>query len=209
MQAHLFEEPPLAVDLGDGCTLDHHPAFLPAADADRLLAAVLETTPWTQEHIRMYGREVPVPRLTAWHGEPGHAYTYSGITMQPRPWTPALDEIRRRLEASARVPSNSVLVNLYRSGADGVAWHSDDEDGLGPDPVIASVSLGATRRFVLRHKRDTRRRHVMDLEHGSLLVMRGATQARWQHQVPKTARAVEARINLTFRTILPTAPRRP
>ncbi len=136
----------------DGGDVTYHPTFLTLGEADRLLEAVNAATTWRQEMIWMYGREVPVPRLTAWVGDPGKTYTYSNIALQPEPWTSPLLEIKQCVEHEADVTFNSVLLNLYRSGTDGVAWHSDDEPELGRQPVIASVSLGATRRFQLRQK---------------------------------------------------------
>jgi alkylated DNA repair dioxygenase AlkB len=173
-----------------------------ADDADRLFHAVNGVTDWRQEMIWMYGREVPVPRLTAWVGDPGKTYTYSNISLRPAPWTPPLLEIKARVEQVAATMFNSVLLNLYRTGADGVAWHSDDEPELGRAPVIASVSLGATRRFQLRQRSNRDERCELHLEHGSLLLMRGDTQHVWEHQVPKTAKPVDPRMNLTFRTII-------
>lgn len=177
------------------------PGWLTPDDADRLLDEIIATAAWRQERIRMYGREVPVPRITAWHADPGRAYAYSGIAHEPQPWTPALTEIRESAEKSCGALFNSVLVNRYRDGHDGVAWHSDDEPELGPAPVIGSVSLGATRRFQIRRGTDPADRHEIELEHGSLLVMHAGSQATWEHQLPKTAKPVGERVNLTFRTI--------
>jgi alkylated DNA repair dioxygenase AlkB len=171
---------------------------LGTSDADRLLKELRATIAWRQEVATIMGRRVPIPRLTAWHGEAG--YVYSGIAMQPAAWTPALLELRRYAERHARQPFNSVLLNLYRDGRDSVGWHADNEPGLGRDPVIASLSLGATRRFQLKH-RQSGERVAIDLTHGSCLVMAGATQHHWLHQVPKTARPVGPRINLTFRSM--------
>lgn len=177
------------------------PEFFPSPDRDRLLDDLVETTAWRQETFKIYGKVIPIPRLSAWYGDPGKAYTYSNITMEPLPWSPPLREIRQAVEAATGAAFNSVLVNLYRDGRDGVAWHSDDEPELGPAPVIASVSFGATRTFQLRRKADKADRLQLDLPHGSLLVMRGATQHNWHHQVPKTSRPVGPRVNLTFRLI--------
>jgi alkylated DNA repair dioxygenase AlkB len=190
---------PLELDGGEAI---YHPAFFSPADSDRLSASLHETTVWRGETFKIYGREVPIPRLTAWHGDPGRTYTYSKIAMEPQPWTPPLLEIKASVEEAVGVRCNSVLLNLYRDGRDSVAWHSDDEPTLGADPVIASVSFGATRRFQLRRTAQKDVRRELDLVHGSLLVMRGATQRLWQHQVPKTSRPVGPRINLTFRTIV-------
>lgn len=167
------------------------------ADADRLLAELMTATAWRQEQATVMGRTLPIPRLTAWHGEAG--YVYSGIRMEPEPWTAPLLELKARAEALAAHRFNSVLLNLYRDGRDSVSWHADSEPGLGRNPVIASLSLGATRRFQLRHRRDKTASLALDLPHGSCLVMAGATQHHWLHQVPKTARPVGPRINLTFR----------
>lgn len=181
--------------------LDLREAFWPAPEADALFAALRRELPWRQETITLFGRTSPVPRLTSWHGDPGTAYAYSGIAMDPAPWTPSLTAIKTRVEAAAGTRFNSVLANLYRDGRDGVAWHSDDEPELGPEPVIASASFGATRAFQLRAKADPSRRRTLLLPHGSLLVMRGSTQRLWRHQVPKTAKPVGERINLTFRLV--------
>jgi alkylated DNA repair dioxygenase AlkB len=144
------------------------------------------------------GRRLPIPRLTAWHGQAG--YVYSGIRMAPAPWTPPLLELKDIAEALAGQPFNSVLLNLYRHGRDSVSWHADNEPGLGRNPVIASISLGAERRFQLKHRR-TGERLSVDLAHGSCLIMAGATQHHWLHQLPKIAQPVGPRINLTFRAM--------
>ncbi len=158
---------------------------------------------WRQDRIRIHGRELPVPRLNVWYGDAGRAYSYSGIELEAHPWTPALLEIKRSVEcAVAGWSSNSVLVNLYRDGRDSVAWHADDEPELGIEPVIASVSLGATRRFHMRHRERPDARLNVELVHGSLLVMRGPTQHHYTHQVPKTARLTGPRVNLTFRRVV-------
>ncbi|WP_119419631.1 alpha-ketoglutarate-dependent dioxygenase AlkB family protein [Desertibaculum subflavum] len=175
------------------------PNFL--ADADAAFAELLRATPWRQDKIRIMGREIAQPRLTAWYGEAGATYTYSGLTLAPLPFTPLLARIRDAAEAIAGSGFNSVLLNHYRDGADGVSWHSDDEPELGPDPVIASVSLGATRRFDLRRRGDHGRRASFDLQHGSLLLMGRGCQIGWQHRIAKTRAPVGPRINLTFRQI--------
>jgi alkylated DNA repair dioxygenase AlkB len=179
----------------DGAAFLYADALAPA-DADRLFAALRNEIDWRQEISTVMGRRLPIPRLTAWHGEAG--YVYSGIRMDPAPWTPPLLELKTIAEALAGEPFNSVLLNLYRSGRDSVSWHADNEPGLGRDPVIASLSLGAVRRFQLKHRRSGER-VSLDLPHGSCLIMAGATQHHWLHQLPKTAQAVGPRINLTFR----------
>lgn len=160
-----------------------------------------ETIDWQEERILMFGRRVPVPRLVAWYGDPGARYTYSGTGHDPQPWTPALRRVRERVTALTGLEFNSVLLNRYRSGRDGMGWHADDEPELGPEPAIASVSFGATRRFCLRHRRQRDQRVDVPLTDGSLLTMSGATQHHWVHAVPKTRTSVGERINLTFRRV--------
>ncbi len=179
----------------DGAVLLYADA-LAQAEADRLFEQLQSTIDWRQEVATVMGRRLPIPRLTAWHGAAG--YVYSGIRMEPAPWTPVLRELKDIAEALAGQPFNSVLLNLYRNGRDSVSWHADNEPGLGQDPVIASLSLGAVRRFQLKHRRSAER-IAIDLPHGSCLIMAGATQHHWLHQLPKTAQAVGPRINLTFR----------
>lgn len=183
------------------------PGFLEREQADRLLGAILSSAAWRQDPIRLYGKWVNQPRMTAWYGDSGASYRYSGLTMNPLPWTEELSEIKARIESIAPGGFNGVLLNLYRDGQDGMAWHSDDEPELGEYPLIASVSLGATRRFQFRNKENKTNRLQLELEHGSLLLMRGTTQRHWQHQIPKTKRDVGQRINLTYRTIVKSSSR--
>jgi alkylated DNA repair dioxygenase AlkB len=177
----------------------------PAAFSDREASALFEnlrrTICWQQEEILIFGRRVPVPRLVAWHGDPLAHYTYSGTDHIPQPWTPTLEAIRERASRLTGARFNSVLLNFYRSGRDGMGWHADDEAELGRNPVIASVSLGASRRFCLRHRKHRAARIEVTLTHGSLLCMAGATQHRWLHALPKTLASVGPRINLTFRYV--------
>lgn len=197
VQAELFGDQPS----GPGLDVDVRRAAFTEAEADLTFRSLREEVPWQQDEIVIFGKRVPQPRLTAWFGDEGLEYTYSGITMQPLPWTDTLDAIRARVEGLAAQGFNTVLLNLYRHGKDGVAWHADDEADLGRQPVIASVSLGATRRFQLRRRDDPSVKLEFELHHGDVVIMRGTTQELWQHQVPKTARQVGERINLTFRTI--------
>jgi alkylated DNA repair dioxygenase AlkB len=170
--------------------------------ADALLAALREEIPWETHRLRLFGREVAAPRLSCWIGDAGTGYTYSRTRFEPHAWTPTLASLRSDLAARFGLRFNSVLANLYRDGRDSMGWHSDAEPELGAEPVIASLSFGAARRFRLR-RRDTREVALsIELAHGSLLVMRGATQRFYQHDLPKTASVAGARINLTFREIL-------
>ncbi|MFN0087540.1 MAG: alpha-ketoglutarate-dependent dioxygenase AlkB family protein [Blastocatellia bacterium] len=179
-----------------------HEGFFSPEESARLMKSLLAETAWGQGEIKIHGKLHAEPRLTAWHGDEGKSYSYSGIVLHPRPWTPLLAEIRERVDAAAGARFNSVLLNLYRDGRDSNGWHQDNEPELGGNPVIASVSFGATRRFQMRHKRRKELPRIdLDLEDGSLLVMAGPTQHFWRHQVPKTSRPVGARINLTFRVI--------
>ena len=181
------------------------PHWLDAEAAASLEAVLSRTVPWQVHRVRLFGREVESPRLSCWIGDPGAVYRYSGVRHEPQPWPDVLRPVRERLLHETGVAFNSVLANLYRDGRDGMGWHSDDEPELGERPVIASLSLGATRRFVLKHRRDPARKQVLALPHGSLLLMRGDTQKDWRHALPRTARPVGPRINLTFRRILPAA----
>ncbi len=186
---------------GEACYLR---AAFGAAEADRLFEHMRHEAAWSEEHVLIFGQHRKVPRLVAWYGDPGASYVYSGVRHEPLPWIPPLQHIRERVERLTGHAFNSVLANLYRDGNDGMGWHADDEPELGPNPVIASVSLGAARRFRMRHRRRRDLTVDLDLEHGSLLLMAGATQHHWVHAVPKTRRAVGERVNLTFRRILRT-----
>jgi len=173
----------------------------PAQDSAQYFERLLETVPWQQDEIVMFGKKTPLPRLTAWFGDRGASYTYSGITMQPHEWSEDLLVIKDVVESYAHVRFNSLLLNQYRNGQDGVAWHADDEPELGAQPVIGSLSFGAARKFQLRRKDDPNEKREIELSSGDLLVMSGNTQALWLHQVPKTSKVVGPRINLTFRQI--------
>ncbi len=174
--------------------------FTPA-ESDRLLADLTANIAWEHKAIQFMGKQVMQPRLMAWYGDAGKSYSYSGLTVHPLPWIPTLLTMKKRLEALAGVTFNSVLLNQYRDGQDSVGWHSDDEPDLGTNPVIASVSLGATRNFQFKHKHNPDLKRAVELTHGSLLLMRGTTQHFWKHQIPKTKKPLGARINLTFRVI--------
>ena len=171
--------------------------------AGNLLRELAEEIPWVQNKIKFYGKESLVPRLESWHGDEGMSYTYSGIKMDAKPWTKNLLVIKESIEPIAKTTFNSVLINYYRDGKDRVAWHSDDEKELGKNPVIASVSLGAERKFKLRHKKykENQLQHEVFLQNDSLLLMSGSTQHHWLHEIPRTAKPIGPRINLTFRVI--------
>ncbi|MET3928989.1 alkylated DNA repair dioxygenase AlkB [Lysobacter sp. OAE881] len=182
--------------------LQFDPHWLGPLEADALLGGLHRDVPWETHRIRIFGREVDSPRLSCWIGDPDARYRYSGTLFEPHPWPDALVPVRERLERTLGVAFNSVLANLYRDGTDAMGWHSDAEPELGPAPVIASISLGATRRFALKHRDDPARKLTLELPHGSLLVMSGATQRHHRHALPRTTRPIGPRINLTFRRIV-------
>jgi alkylated DNA repair dioxygenase AlkB len=175
--------------------------FCDAHAAQSWFARLRDEVQWERHRLRLFGREVDSPRLSCWIGDCEAVYTYSGTRFTPREWTPACSELRERVSVLCGERYNSVLCNLYRDGRDSMGWHSDDETELGPQPCIASLSFGAPRRFRLRHKRDPALRLEIELGSGNLLVMSGATQRNYRHDLPKSARVTGPRINLTFRTI--------
>ena len=171
-------------------------------DYNRLLNALIGGSNWRQEKITVYGKAYRQPRLSAWHGDLG--YSYSGIRLEPEPWTPTLLDIRQQVQNLARQDFNSVLLNYYRDQNDRMGMHSDDESELGQQPVIASLSLGETRTLLLRHKtRKDLKTIKLPLPSGSLLVMRGDTQQYWRHGINSERSPCGARVNLTFRTVTP------
>ncbi|WP_223816086.1 alpha-ketoglutarate-dependent dioxygenase AlkB family protein [Adhaeribacter rhizoryzae] len=176
--------------------------FFSPVQSNYYLTELIDTVAWQQDKIKMFGKELPLPRLTAWYADPGKSYRYSGITNIPLPWLPVLLPLKEAVEAAAGHTFNSVLLNYYRQGQDSMGWHSDDEPELGQNPVIASVSFGQTRRFDFRYRHDKNiPKQSIWLENGSLLLMQGPTQHYWQHQVPKATKLTQPRLNLTFREI--------
>lgn len=177
-----------------------YPNFFSKTESDLLLKGLRSDIVWKQESMNMYGKKIDFPRLTAWYGNNDKPYSFSGITLQPLPWTSEIFTIKCKIEPIAKTEFNSVLLNLYRDGNDSISWHTDAEKELGINPIIASVNFGATRKFQLRHIK-TKEKLEIELTHGSLLIMQGELQHFWQHQVPKTSKPVGERINLTFRVI--------
>ena len=178
------------------------PEFVTPSSGYRLLEQLINQVSWEQEVIRMFDKTHHSPRLSAWFGETGTVYKYSGITRVARVWPDYLDEIHQQIEEFTEQNFNSVLLSYYRAGNDGMGKHSDDEKELGRKPTIASLSLGATRRFILHPKSVRLGRSIsVNLPHGSLMVMSGNCQKNWKHSVPKTKTPVGPRINLTFRKI--------
>ncbi|QGZ64127.1 alpha-ketoglutarate-dependent dioxygenase AlkB family protein [Paraburkholderia acidisoli] len=180
--------------------VDWYPDWLAPEAAAATLARIVAEAGWRQERIRTPGGWVDQPRLTAWQGDPGAIYVYSGIRNEPQPWSSTVAELRDAISGLCGVRFNSVLLNRYRTGTDSMGWHADREPELGSEPVIASLSLGAERRFDLRHNA-TGVVRAFRLMSGSLLVMKGRTQAEWRHRVPKAPSVNGERVNLTFRVV--------
>lgn len=177
------------------------PQFLCVAKADALFTSLASMPGWRQDHIHIFGKTHPLPRLHRWFASSNKPYRWSGIQMRTEPFPAVLGNVLQRISHESSTQFNTALGNLYRDGRDSVSWHADDEPELGSAPVIASLSLGATRRFLMRRKADHAVARSYELTHGSLLLMRGDTQLFWEHCVPKTAQKVGPRINLTFRVI--------
>jgi alkylated DNA repair dioxygenase AlkB len=191
---------------------------IPATDADILLMAspldigaptaqvlreLIEETPWRAESLVLWGRRYPQPRLTAWYGDRDARYVYSGIELDPLPWTPRLLATKASVERATGSRFNSVLLNYYRNERDSMGMHSDDEPELGAAPIIASLSFGDARTLIFRHRSDRGREPLrIELGDGSLLLMQGATQRNWKHGIAKERRPRGARVNLTFRRII-------
>ena len=188
-----------------GADLLFDPRWLPSAAADKLFKNLRDPVQagidWEVHRLKIFGREVESPRLSRWIGDPGAVYRYSGVRFEPSSWPRSLTVVRKAVNAAAGEEFNSVLANLYRDGNDTMGWHADDEPELGIQPIIASLSLGATRKFVLKSRGPDGDKLELELPHGSLLVMRGDTQRNYKHSLPRTKKAAGERINLTFRRI--------
>ncbi|MES1221736.1 MAG: alpha-ketoglutarate-dependent dioxygenase AlkB [Bacteroidota bacterium] len=200
MQPSLFRQEP--VDIlpynGEAILYSH---FFSAEEINEYFNNLLNEIEWKQEPIKIFGKEVMQPRLTAWHGDSDKPYTYSGITMQPHAWTKSLEAIRKKIEPIAGIVFTSALLNLYRDGSDSMGWHRDNEKELGNQPIIGSVSFGATRTFQFRNYKTKKDLKSLELSNGSFLLMRGDTNHYWEHQVPKTKQVLKERVNITFRVI--------
>lgn len=177
-------------------------SFFTAQESKEIFAELLEGIEWKQDHMTIYNKKVNLPRLTAWYGNDGKCYTYSGIVNGPLPWTDLLLDIKQFVEDRLDLYFNSALLNLYRNESDGIGWHSDNEPELGINPVIASLSFGGSRIFQFRHKKFSKEKVSENLQNGSLLLMQGETQANWLHRLSKSAGYCQPRINITFRKII-------
>jgi len=175
--------------------------FYTDKEAKKLFEQLMEETEWKQDRIKMFGKILPLPRLQAFYGDIRYDYSYSNIKLTTKPWTPTLLKIKKKLDRFCEFNFTSVLLNLYRNGKDSNGWHADDEPVLGTNPYIASLSFGATRSFHIRHIKEKSLKQKIDLEDGSLLIMKDETQHFYQHQLAKTAKVVGNRINLTFRKL--------
>jgi len=193
--------PGKAVRLINTSDFEYIQNFLGCDRAHHLLHKLHTELAWQQQEITLFGRTVLQPRLSCWYGDRDARYAYSGLHLEPLPWHPELLILRDLLQEVVQMPFNSVLANAYRDGRDSMGWHADDEKELGFEPLIASVSLGACRRFLLKARRG-KALTELQLEHGSLLLMRGKSQSAFRHSLPKTTKPVGLRINLTFRQIL-------
>ena len=201
MTCAVFGQEEISLDLPPSGRVDYWPCADSGLGLSKVKIALEHELDWRQLPVRMFGRSIPQPRLTAFYGDPGVTYRYSGLTLQAQPWTRILKRLRTAAELLACQQFNSVLCNLYRDGRDHMGWHADDERELGSNPVIASMSFGAERRFLLKPRSGEGDRVEFLLKSGSLLVMRGDLQQYWLHQLPRALRIRQQRINLTFRQI--------
>lgn len=198
----LFEQQviPLPLSPDRQSEITFWPSWLGSTEADDLLAIAIDQVTWRQDNIHIAGKSIPIPRLQNWYGDPTTSYTYSRIKLQAVAFPPWMELLRRRVERQTGNCFNRTLVNYYRDGQDSVDWHADDERELGPEPIIASVSLGQERAFLLRHK-TTKERLKINLPHGSLMMMGPGIQEHWHHSVAKDKNVVGPRINFTFRNM--------
>ncbi|MCX6147225.1 MAG: alpha-ketoglutarate-dependent dioxygenase AlkB [Candidatus Kapabacteria bacterium] len=170
-------------------------------EKENLSNLIFKNINWHHDKLNMYGKELSLPRYSAWYGDSDKPYTYSGLTLQPNKWNKGLLFIKEQIEKQTNIKFNSVLMNWYRDGEDYISWHTDAEKELGENPIIGSVNFGATRRFLIRRNDDHSVKLEFPLKHGTLLIMSGQLQHYWQHSVPKEKKVKDTRINLTFRAI--------
>lgn len=188
--------------LPDGGEVLYFGKIFDKQQSQNYLHKLLKNIQWEQDKVVVFGKQIVVNRKVAWYGNGGQNYTYSGTTKVATKWIKELLEIKKAIESYTQVEFNSCLLNLYENGSQGMGWHSDSEKELGKNTTIASVSFGAGREFRFRHKKDKKIKTSVILESGSLLMMKGETQQNWLHQIPKSSKILEPRVNLTFRTIL-------
>ena len=181
--------------------ITYSPNFIAASEATRIFETLQHETPWQQDDIKVFGKVYAQPRLTALYGINQKTYSYSNIEMTPHALTPTLSDLKQKVDQTCEVNFTTMLLNYYRDGKDSNGWHADNEKELGKNPIIASLSFGEERFFHLKHRTDKTLKHKLLLQHGSLLLMKGETQHKWLHQIPKTAKQIQGRINITFRII--------
>ncbi len=196
----LFQSEPVFFDLPDA-EISYYSNFFDVEKSNELFSKLKSEIPWQLDHITVFGKSHPQPRLTSLFGNEGKPYGYSNIIMQPNPWSPLIMYIKNQIEEICQETFTTVLLNKYRDGKDSNGWHADNEKELGKNPIIVSVSFGAERIFQMKHNSIKNLKQNIVLEHGSLLLMKGTTQHFWKHQIPKTAKKINERINLTFRII--------
>jgi alkylated DNA repair dioxygenase AlkB len=197
---HLFPNEKIILPLPDA-VFEYYPNFIDRETADTLFEKIMQETPWQQDDIMLFGKKIPQPRLTALFGDQGLTYTYSKLTLKANKWNTPLMFIKNEIENITQLQFNAALLNLYRDEKDSNAWHADNEKELGPDPIVASVSLGETRGFQLKHNTKIDIKKSIDLEHGSLILMKEGSQLHYKHQIPKSSKMKKPRINITFRSI--------
>jgi alkylated DNA repair dioxygenase AlkB len=197
----LFPNEKIDLNLPDA-VFEWYPNFLSNETADELFQKLLDETPWQHDEITIFGKKILQPRLTCLFGNEGKPYSYSGLTMYPKPWNSSIMFLKTEIEKICNQNFTTVLANLYRNEKDSNGWHADNEKELGRDPIIASISLGETRKFQIKHNSNKEYKCNLELTHGSLLLMKEGSQIHYKHQLPKSTSPKNARINLTFRTIL-------
>lgn len=200
-QMTIFDKNGVSIILDNDGLVNYYGKILAYQEANQYLDLLMQNILWKNDEVILFGKHIVTKRKTAWYGDSDYLYTYSNITKQALPWTKELSDLKQMVEEFAGVKFNSCLLNLYHNGNEGMGWHSDDEKSLGKDNTIASLSFGAERKFLLKHKQ-TKQIISLVLEHGSLLIMKDATQRNWLHSLPKSKNIVQPRINLTFRTIV-------
>ncbi len=182
-------------------TVQYYGKVIQEMVADDYFEKLMQNIAWENDQAIILGRQITTKRKVAWYGDQGYEYTYSNVNRYALPWTVELLELRQRVEQLTGERFNSCLLNLYHTGEEGMAWHSDDETDLKKNGAIASLSFGAERKFAFKHKQ-SKEKVELYLQHGSLLVMKDTTQSHWLHRLPPTKKVTTARINLTFRTIV-------
>jgi alkylated DNA repair dioxygenase AlkB len=197
----LFHEGDIGNLLPNDGTVCYYGKILNSKSASQIFDLLMKNILWKNDEVIIFGKHIITKRKAAWYGDSDYLYTYSNSTKQALPWTEELSWLRQIIEELIGTKFNSCLLNLYHNGNEGMGWHSDDEKSLGKNNTIVSLSLGAERKFLFKHKQ-TKQIVSLVLEHGSLLVMKEATQSNWLHSLPKSKDVIDSRINLTFRTIL-------